>query len=414
MSNDAITIGSKTTTGGEVISGASGLKINGAMIALVGDIATCKCGSKSCKGQGKIVATSPRNASVGGVPMARVGDFVDTGCGSCYLVASQHQVSLATNTASSLNIGSGVNMGNGVNINGVSFGGGGASAATFQSSAASVTQAQTMATQATSASSLGSPAVQGASVAEMTRQFNAAQDEEDLQALAKEYRWDTEQQEKVSLALLIEEEAKEYFELLFTDTHNRLSTDKDYVGLATGLKGAYGTAKALGGLGATASAVLINGIPHIVIENYKPRYLDLGIRWQQATPGMLTLGYALNTVKGNISFLKGNTYVEIVFSGAVNAIDYMLHDEKTLSEVVGQFSVDVSRGIVTGAVAQMATLALRGILITVTGVTLPASATLAVFTIACFAIGNKISQLDKQHGYTDKMKEKVEAYLDGL
>lgn len=38
MSNDAITIGSKTTTGGEVTSGASGLKINGVMVALVGDI----------------------------------------------------------------------------------------------------------------------------------------------------------------------------------------------------------------------------------------------------------------------------------------------------------------------------------------------------------------------------------------
>ncbi|MCZ4295237.1 hypothetical protein [Vibrio sinaloensis] len=48
----------------------------------------------------------------------------------------------------------------------------------------------------------------------------------------------------------------------------------------------------------------------------------------------------LATVEGNISFLRGNIYVEAVFSGAVNVVDYMLHDEKTLGEVVGQFTAD--------------------------------------------------------------------------
>ncbi|EXJ25150.1 hypothetical protein [Vibrio parahaemolyticus] len=173
----------------------------------------------------------------------------------------------------------------------------------------------------------------------------------DLQDQAKEYQWDTSQQENVSIAVLTVEEANEYLDLLIKDTHGQLSTGKDYTGVGVGLKGAYEVAKELGGWGATAKAVNINGVMNIVVENYKPRYLDLGIRWQQATPKMLKIGHALNTVQGNVRFLRGNIYLEFVFSSAVNAVDYMLHDEKTLSEVVGQLTADVAKGVVAGVAA---------------------------------------------------------------
>jgi uncharacterized Zn-binding protein involved in type VI secretion len=91
--------------------------VNYKSIALVGDMATCTCGSKSCRGQGKIVATSPRNANVNGVLFAKAGDLVDTGCGSCFLLPSEHGVSLGVNVECSLNVGSGISFGNGVNIN---------------------------------------------------------------------------------------------------------------------------------------------------------------------------------------------------------------------------------------------------------------------------------------------------------
>ncbi|EEX38505.1 hypothetical protein VIB_000160 [Vibrio metschnikovii CIP 69.14] len=100
----------------------------------------------------------------------------------------------------------------------------------------------------------------------------------DLQKLAKEYQWDTSQQENVSIAILTLEEANEYLDLLIKDTHGQLSVGKDYTGVGMGLKGAYEVAKELGGWGATAKAVNINGVMNIVVENYKPRYLDLGIR----------------------------------------------------------------------------------------------------------------------------------------
>ncbi len=103
---------------------------------------------------------------------------------------------------------------------------------------------------------------------------------DDLQKQAKEYQWDTSQQENVSIAVLTVEEGNEYLDLLIKDSHGQLSNGKDYTGVGMGLKGAYEVAKELGGWGATAKAVNINGVMNIVVENYKPKYLDLGIRWQ--------------------------------------------------------------------------------------------------------------------------------------
>lgn len=235
---------------------------------------------------------------------------------------------------------------------------------------------------------------------------------DDLRRLAKEYQWDLSQQRNVSIAVLTLEEANEYLDLLIKDTHGQLSTGKDYTGVGMGLKGAYEVAKELGGWGATAKAVNINGVMSIVVENYKPRYLDLGIRWQEATPQMLKIGHALNTVQGNISFLRGNIFVEIVFSGAVNAVDYMLHHEKTLGEVVGQFTADISKGVVAGVVAQGVLLAARVGVGFMFGFSLPAAIGLGLFVYSAFKIGGYISDLDNQYQFTKPMKDKVEALIE--
>ncbi|MFA0113232.1 hypothetical protein AB4407_05990 [Vibrio sp. 10N.261.46.E11] len=235
---------------------------------------------------------------------------------------------------------------------------------------------------------------------------------DDLQKQAKEYQWDTSQQENVSIAVLTVEEGNEYLDLLIKDSHGQLSNGKDYTGVGMGLKGAYEVAKELGGLGATAKAVDINGVTNIVVENYNPRYLDLGIRWQEATPQMLKIGYALNTVKGNVNFVKGNIYVELVFSGAVNAVDYILHDEKTLGEVVGQYSADVVKGVVAGIVAQGFTLVIGGISAFAFGATLPVAIGLSVFAISAFVIGGHVSDIDDHYEYTKPLKDKIKELID--
>ncbi|EPW6431604.1 hypothetical protein ACWOHQ_002955 [Vibrio parahaemolyticus] len=233
---------------------------------------------------------------------------------------------------------------------------------------------------------------------------------DDLQKQAKEYQWDTSQQENVSIAVLTVEEGNEYLDLLIKDSHGKLSTGKDYTGVGMGLKGAYEVAKELGGWGATAKAVNINGVINIVVENYKPKYLDLGIRWQEATPQMLKIGHALNTVQGNVSFLKGNIYVELVFSGAVNAVDYILHDEKTLGEVVGQFTADISKGIAAGVIAQGITI--LGVATLSTVLVVPTALTLGVFAVSAFIVGKEISKLDDQFKFTEPMKNQVEKTIN--
>mgnify|MGYP005835117115 FL=1 len=233
---------------------------------------------------------------------------------------------------------------------------------------------------------------------------------DDAREVAREYQWDHSQQRNTRLAVLTPEEANEYLDAFMQDTHGQLSTGKDYTGVATGLKGAYEVAKELGGLGATAKAVNINGVMSIVVENYQPRYLDIGPRWQAATPQMLKLGHALNTVKGNVTYLKGNVYVEVIFSGAVNAVDYMLHDEKTLGEVVGQFSADVAKGVVTGVIAQGFTLLVSGVIATF--VAPPTVAVLGVFAIAAFGIGFVVSEIDDEYNFTEPMKREIEKIVN--
>ena len=247
---------------------------------------------------------------------------------------------------------------------------------------------------------------------DLTYGLTEKESNEELSRLAKQYQWDTSQQENISIAILTIEEANEYLDLLIKDTHGELSSGKDYTGVGMGLKGAYEVAKDLGGWGATAKAVNINGVMNIEIKNYKPRYLDLGIRWQEATPQMLKIGHALNTVKGNVSFLKGNIYIEIVFSGAVNAVDYMIHDEKTLGEVVGQLSSDVTKGVVAGVAAQGLLLTSRAAVVLLFGFSLPAAVGLGLFAYSAFKIGGYISDLDNKYEFTEPMKKVVEDLID--
>ncbi|MGR5365960.1 PAAR domain-containing protein [Photobacterium damselae] len=115
--NTAITLGSKTSTGGVVLTASSGSFINGVGIACIGDSATCCCGSKGCSGVGRIVATSARAVELNGVQLARKGDFVDSGCGSCFLLAGENQITLASEN-STVFLGNGVYMGGSVSIGG--------------------------------------------------------------------------------------------------------------------------------------------------------------------------------------------------------------------------------------------------------------------------------------------------------
>ena len=376
--------GDKTTTGGVVTSGVGNVMLLGKGVTQIKMIATCP----ACKkGQGEIIPLETIAVIVDDVQVALHGDIVACGCpfGSNTLIASAGAMKFSQS-------------------NGQVHG--------FKPHA----NPQEMdATYQSVASSMGgrySGASSPLSTGQQAYNFTEKEWNEDLQKQAKEYQWDTSQQENVSIAVLTVEEANEYLDLLTKDSHGQLSAGKNYTGVGMGLKGAYEVAKELGGWGATAKAVNINGVMNIVVENYTPRYLDLGIRWQEATPQMLKIGHALNTVQGNISFLRGNIFVEVVFSGAVNAVDYMLHDEKTLGKVVGQYTADIVKGVVAGVIAQGVLLVARAGASFVFGFSLPAAIGLGLFAYSTFKIGGYISDLDNQHYFTKPMKETVESLID--
>lgn len=73
-------IGTKTSTGGEVVEGNAGIKFNGLVASSIGHQATCNSGRKECNGIGPIVPVGPRDANLPAGPAARIGDYVDCGC----------------------------------------------------------------------------------------------------------------------------------------------------------------------------------------------------------------------------------------------------------------------------------------------------------------------------------------------
>ena len=94
MLNNAVTVGTPTSTGGKVLTGSADVKINNLGVSVVGDQATCICGSKKCRGVGPIRQGRPRNIKVGNKLIAMKDDPVDTGCGNCFLLSSGDAVSL--------------------------------------------------------------------------------------------------------------------------------------------------------------------------------------------------------------------------------------------------------------------------------------------------------------------------------
>ncbi|MCQ9091221.1 PAAR domain-containing protein [Vibrio alginolyticus] len=109
-----ITLGTLTSTGGKIITASSNMTINGKKVVKLGDIGTCPCGKKSCRGQGKIYRKGVRKITIDGTELAKGGDPIDTGCGTCFVVEPIDMVCVGD-----LNQGGIVIGGNGA---GVSFG----------------------------------------------------------------------------------------------------------------------------------------------------------------------------------------------------------------------------------------------------------------------------------------------------
>ncbi|SIO95393.1 hypothetical protein VSP9026_03136 [Vibrio spartinae] len=203
-----------------------------------------------------------------------------------------------------------------------------------------------------------------------------------------------------SIAVLSIEEAREFYQSL--GGKDTLEDFKNYGDLSKGSAEAYATAKGLGGLGVKSYTKTIHGKDWIIIKDFRKYQQTLmkGNKWGANHPRVIKMGLGMNNLKGAVRYVKFNAGIEIAFAIGINAADYIMRDDETLSEFVGNSAGDMVKGIVSLIGAAV-----------ITTVILPATASVlfsgAVFAVASFVIGKGVDYVDDIGGYTDDFTNAV-------
>ncbi|WP_254204453.1 type VI secretion system PAAR protein [Aeromonas sp. FDAARGOS 1405] len=209
------------------------------------------------------------------------------------------------------------------------------------------------------------------------------------------------------IAVLSFEEAKELLQTLYSESGGKdtVGTTKSYHDLIDGVKTAAQTAKGLGGFGVISYTKNIKGIDYVIIKNYRRHAQTLmkGNKWKASNPRVVQIGIGLNDVKGAARWIKINAGVEIAFAVGVNAADYVLRDEATLAEFIGNSSSDIIKGMTTLVTMSLvvATLPVSGIL--VTG---------ALFAFGSFFMGRELDALDERYGFSDEIGNSLKRLVE--
>lgn len=209
------------------------------------------------------------------------------------------------------------------------------------------------------------------------------------------------------IAVLSLEEAKELLQTLYTEMGGKdaVGTTKGYHDLVDGVKTAAQTAKGLGGFGVMSYTKNIKGIDYVIIKNYRRHAQTLmkGNKWKASNPRVVQIGIGLNDVKGAARWVKVNAGIEVAFAVGVNAADYILRDEATLAEVVGNSSGDIIKGMTTLVTMSLvvATLPVSGIL-----------ATGALFAFGSFFMGRELDALDERYGFSDEIGNSLKRLVE--
>jgi hypothetical protein len=207
-----------------------------------------------------------------------------------------------------------------------------------------------------------------------------------------------------SIAVLSIEEAREFYQSL--GGKDTVGDIKNYGDLAKGSAEAYTTAKGLGSLGVKAYTKNINGKDWIIIKDFKRHRQTLmkGTQWSATNPKVVQMGLGLNDLHGAVRYVRFNVGIEIAFAIGVNAADYIMRDEATLSEFVGNSAGDMVKGFISLAGAAV-----------LTAVLIPATfsilATGIVFAFLSFGIGQWIDNVDKENGYSNEISEAVKRHF---
>ncbi|MDC5718402.1 hypothetical protein [Vibrio europaeus] len=206
-----------------------------------------------------------------------------------------------------------------------------------------------------------------------------------------------------SIAVLSIEEAQEFYTNL--GGKDSLGALKDYGGLAGDLSGAVVTAKGLGGLGVKAYTKNINGKDWVIIKDFRRHQQTLmkGNKWLASNPKVVQAGMGLSDLRGAVRYVKFNVGVEVAFAIGINAADYIMKDEATLSEFVENSASDLAKGVVSLAGATLITAAVVpasvGVLVSGT-----------VFALVSFGLGSGLDVIE-ENGYITLMTEKVKEHF---
>lgn len=209
-------------------------------------------------------------------------------------------------------------------------------------------------------------------------------------------------------AVLTLDEAKELLKNLYDETggKNTISDVNGYHSLYDGIKTSVETARGLGGLGVTAYTKNIKGVDYVIIKGYRRHAQTLmrGNKWKASNPKVVQAGIGINDVKGAVRYAKINVGVEIVFATAVNAVDFIMHDDATLADFVGNSAGDITKGLISLGVATLAV------------VMVPATAGIVatgfVFAASSFLSGQALDYFDNQYGYSKALTGKIKEVLE--
>lgn len=210
-----------------------------------------------------------------------------------------------------------------------------------------------------------------------------------------------------SFGLMSPEEGHEFLQNLYDDMGGKdtVGDFKDYYGLGNGVYDSYKVASGLGGLGVVAYTKNINGKDWVIIKNFR-RYeqtLMKGNKWGANNPRVIQAGLGLNDLKGAVRYIRFNIGVEIIVSVGINAADYILNDEATLAEFVGNSSGDIVKGLVSMGVGAIAVTML------------PATATVllsgTIFAAVSFLVGQGLNVFDENNGYSKDISKAVDRLM---
>ncbi len=208
----------------------------------------------------------------------------------------------------------------------------------------------------------------------------------------------------VSIAVLSLEEARELY--LAMGGKDTVSSSRAYLELAEGGVSAHSTAQGLGGLGVAATTKTINGKDWVIIRNFRrhQQVLMKGNKWGANNPRVVKAGLGLNDFRGAVRYVRFNAGIEVAFSVGINAADYILRDDASLSELGVNTSSDLAKGFISLAGAALFTAAIVPTTVGVLGTSI-------VFASVSFIIGIGLDEIDKEMGYTIDITKAIKEHL---